>query len=297
MGATKRLAELFCQSLDLEGEKTQGSPRFVTVRFGNVLGSSGSLIPLFKRQLSRGGPLTVTHPEMKRYFMTIREAVELTLQASAYAVEKKLGSGEIFVLDMGEPIKIVEIARRMIRLAGFTPDKEVKIEIVGTRPGEKLFEELFDETEKRVSPPVPGVFGAVPNPVPLADTLRDVRQASRLRIGRRHGRVCSTRWEPCFLASRAGTSRRRGSRAKDSDAGRNCRSAARRRAIWAAISLCTLGQRAAATRSHVGRSGSCEHQALPSQRFGDQPPTSNPVSQRDGRPDSDECPSYPSAAA
>jgi FlaA1/EpsC-like NDP-sugar epimerase len=167
MGATKRLAELFCQSLDLEGEKTQGSPRFVTVRFGNVLGSSGSLIPLFKRQLSRGGPLTVTHPEMKRYFMTIREAVELTLQASAYAVEKKLGSGEIFVLDMGEPIKIVEIARRMIRLAGFTPDQEVKIEIVGTRPGEKLFEELFDETEKRVSPPVPGVFGAVPNPVPL----------------------------------------------------------------------------------------------------------------------------------
>ena len=99
--------------------------------------------------------------------MTIREAVELTLQASAYAVEKKLGSGEIFVLDMGEPIKIIDIARRMIRLAGFTPDKEVKIEIVGTRPGEKLFEELFDETEKRVSPPVPGVFGAVPNPVPL----------------------------------------------------------------------------------------------------------------------------------
>jgi FlaA1/EpsC-like NDP-sugar epimerase len=167
MGATKRLAELFCQSLDLDGAQNQGSPRFVTVRFGNVLGSSGSLIPLFKRQLARGGPLTVTHQDMKRYFMTIREAVELTLQASAYAVEKKLGNGEIFVLDMGEPIKIVDIARRMIRLAGFEPDREVKIEIVGTRPGEKLFEELFDESEKRVSPPVPGVFGAVPNPVPL----------------------------------------------------------------------------------------------------------------------------------
>ena len=168
MGATKRLAELYCQSLDLECAKASlAPPRFVTVRFGNVLGSSGSLIPLFKRQLARGGPLTVTHPEMKRFFMTIREAVELTLQASAYAVEKKLGSGEIFVLDMGEPIKIIDIARRMIRLAGFTPDQDMQIEIVGCRPGEKLFEELFDETEKRVAPPVPGVFGAVPTPVPL----------------------------------------------------------------------------------------------------------------------------------
>ena len=167
MGATKRLAELYCQSLDLECTNEPGAPRFVTVRFGNVLGSSGSLIPLFKRQLARGGPLTVTHPEMTRFFMTIREAVELTLQASAYALEKKLGSGEIFVLDMGEPIKIIDIARRMVRLAGFTPDHDVKIEIIGCRPGEKLFEELFDETEKRVSPPVPGVFGAVPTPVPL----------------------------------------------------------------------------------------------------------------------------------
>lgn len=167
MGATKRLAELYCQSLDLECAGKPDAPRFVTVRFGNVLGSSGSLIPLFKRQLARGGPLTVTHPEMKRFFMTIREAVELTLQASAYALEKKLGSGEIFVLDMGEPIKIIDIARRMIRLAGFTPDKDVRIEIVGRRPGEKLFEELFDESERRVSPPVPGVFGAVPTPVPL----------------------------------------------------------------------------------------------------------------------------------
>src|SRR5262245_30098855 len=104
---------------------------------------------------------------MKRFFMTIREAVELTLQASAYALERKLGSGEIFVLDMGEPIKVIDIARRMIRLAGFTPDKDVQIEIIGRRPGEKLFEELFDETERRVAPPVPGVFGTVPRPVPL----------------------------------------------------------------------------------------------------------------------------------
>ena len=167
MGATKRLAELYCQALDLDCAGKPSAPRFVTVRFGNVLGSSGSLIPLFKRQLAHGGPLTVTHPEMKRFFMTIREAVELTLQASAYALEKQLGSGEIFVLDMGEPIKIIDIARRMIRLAGFIPDKDVKIQIVGRRPGEKLFEELFDETERRVAPPVPGVFGAVPTPVPL----------------------------------------------------------------------------------------------------------------------------------
>ncbi|WP_201285437.1 nucleoside-diphosphate sugar epimerase/dehydratase [Chelativorans xinjiangense] len=173
MGATKRLAELYCQALDLEGLNQPDAPRFMTVRFGNVLGSSGSLIPLFKRQLAHGGPLTVTHPEMTRFFMTIREAVELTLQASAYGLEKELGQGEIFVLDMGEPIKIVDIARRMIRLAGFTPDKDVRIKIIGCRPGEKLFEELFDETETRVSPPVPRVLGAVPRPVPIP-VLQDV---------------------------------------------------------------------------------------------------------------------------
>jgi O-antigen biosynthesis protein WbqV len=99
--------------------------------------------------------------------MTIREAVELTLQASAYGFEKQLGQGEIFVLDMGEPIKVIDIAKRMIRLAGFSPDKDIKIKIVGCRPGEKLFEELFDETDKRIDSPVPGVLGAVPAPVPL----------------------------------------------------------------------------------------------------------------------------------
>ncbi|RVJ74317.1 polysaccharide biosynthesis protein [Sinorhizobium medicae] len=172
MGATKRLAELYCQALDLHGLETGLGPRFMTVRFGNVLGSSGSLIPLFKRQLARGGPLTVTDANMTRFFMTIREAVELTLQASAYGFEKQLGQGEIFVLDMGEPIKIIDIARRMIRLAGFTPDQEIEIKIIGCRPGEKLFEELFDETDKRISSPVPGVLGAVPEAISLP-TLRD----------------------------------------------------------------------------------------------------------------------------
>ena len=172
MGATKRLAELYCQALDL-AFNGEDSARFMTVRFGNVLGSSGSLIPLFERQLARGGPLTVTDPEMKRYFMTIREAVELTLQASAHGLEKGLGRGEIFVLDMGEPIRIVDMARRMIKLAGFRPDEDIKIEFVGCRPGEKLFEELFDAAERRVASPVPGVLGAAPDPVPL----EDLRQA------------------------------------------------------------------------------------------------------------------------
>ncbi len=295
MGATKRLAELFCQSLDLEGEKTQGSPRFVTVRFGNVLGSSGSLIPLFKRQLSRGGPLTVTHPEMKRYFMTIREAVELTLQASAYAVEKKLGSGEIFVLDMGEPIKIVEIARRMIRLAGFTPDKEVKIEIVGTRPGEKLFEELFDETEKRVSPPVPGVFGAVPNPVPLPilydtfDRLRAYASAGdTVGLFDTMGTLL-----PRFKGRNKAADE--GSRAKDSDADRNCHRTARRRAIWAALAVSPRQRAARELVLMMRQPGSCDSR-LCQAAFGDQPPTQSSFAAY-GRPDSDECSPYPSATA
>ncbi|MGF7163608.1 O-antigen biosynthesis protein WbqV [Rhodoligotrophos appendicifer] len=182
MGATKRIAELYCQALDLEGVADMDAPRFMTVRFGNVLGSSGSLIPLFKSQLARGGPLTVTHPDMKRFFLTIREAVELTLQASAYGLEKQLGQGEIFVLDMGEPIRIIDIAHRMIRLAGFTPDRDVKIEIIGSRPGEKLFEELFDSSERRVDPPVPGVFGAVPSPVPLPILRQTISQLQRSAV-------------------------------------------------------------------------------------------------------------------
>jgi FlaA1/EpsC-like NDP-sugar epimerase len=173
MGATKRVAELFCQALDIDGKGKPGATRFMTVRFGNVLGSSGSLIPLFKRQIAMGGPLTVTDPEMTRYFMTIREAVELTMQASAYGLEKKANEGEIFVLDMGKPIKIIDIAKRMIRLAGFEPERDIKITIVGRRPGEKLFEELFDVAEKRVDSPVPGVMGAVPSAIDLA-TIRKV---------------------------------------------------------------------------------------------------------------------------
>ena len=197
MGATKRLAEFYVQALDLEaaapaagasagresqsaagqGSTNRQATRFMTVRFGNVLGSSGSVVPLFQQQLERGGPLTVTHPEIKRYFMTIPEAVSLVLHASAHGLETDLVRGQIFVLDMGEPARIIDIARQMIRLAGLEPDQDIKIEITGLRPGEKLYEELFDDGEQRSPALIEGVFMASPRPVPLAEltaTLEDL---------------------------------------------------------------------------------------------------------------------------
>jgi FlaA1/EpsC-like NDP-sugar epimerase len=139
MGATKRAAELLISSMAHVGP---GGTKYVSVRFGNVLGSNGSVVPLFKQQIATGGPVTVTHPEVRRYFMTTREAVQLVLQAST------MGRGnETFVLDMGEPVRIVDLANNMIRLAGLVPDKDIEIRFVGLRPGEKLYEELITEGE------------------------------------------------------------------------------------------------------------------------------------------------------
>lgn len=178
MGATKRCAEVCCQTFDLSGRQRTGAgheTRFITVRFGNVLGSTGSVVPLFQRQLAEGGPLTVTHPDMTRYFMTIREAVELVLQASALG-QDAIADGRIFVLDMGEPVKIVDLARQMIRLAGYVPDKDVSIEFTGIRPGEKLFEEIFHGDE----PPVPtdraGILLAAPRIIDMASLTSALEQ-------------------------------------------------------------------------------------------------------------------------
>ena len=188
MGATKRVAESLCQALDLYESRrvAGGGTRYVTVRFGNVLGSTGSVVPLFARQLAAGGPLTVTHPDVSRFFMTVREAVELVLQAAALAPQPETSEfrGKICVLDMGEPVRIVDLAEQMIRLAGLRPGRDIEIEFVGLRPGEKLHEELFHADEPLMRTKSPAIRLAAPRTADygvLARSIDEIEEAARQR--------------------------------------------------------------------------------------------------------------------
>ena len=188
MGATKRLAEAYCQSLDIVERRRPGGPRtrFTTVRFGNVLGSTGSVVPLFQRQLARGGPLTVTDPEMKRYFLTVREAVELVLQACTLSDPHVEEGGAIVVIDMGEPVRILDLARQMIRLAGLTPGIDVDIVFTGMRPGEKLYEELFHGSEALLPTSQTGLQIATPRTADhalLSRAFDELSESARNRRG------------------------------------------------------------------------------------------------------------------
>ncbi|MBY0535078.1 MAG: polysaccharide biosynthesis protein [Chitinophagaceae bacterium] len=175
MGASKRIAEMYCQSMSSNGRSieldgtgllpTNTGTKFITTRFGNVLGSNGSVIPRFKQQIQKGGPITVTHPEITRYFMTIPEAVQLVLQAA------QIGNGaEIYIFDMGKPVKIVDLALKMIRLAGLTPDEDIKIFYTGLRPGEKLYEELLNKEE--ITLPTPHEKIKIARVIPCGDSVR-----------------------------------------------------------------------------------------------------------------------------
>lgn len=171
MGATKRMAEFLVM-----GMNSLTAAKFTTVRFGNVLGSNGSVVHIFKEQLKKGGPLTVTHPEIKRFFMLIPEAVQLVLIAASAG-----NGGEIFVLDMGEQIRILDMAENLIRLSGFIPHEDIKIEFTGLRPGEKLYEELFDESERMTPTFHEKLMSAVPqNPPSMEDLSRHIAELQRM---------------------------------------------------------------------------------------------------------------------
>ena len=172
MGVSKQLAERFVHAFS-----EQASTKFVVVRFGNVLASNGSVVPIFQEQIRRGGPITVTHPEIERFFMTIPEASQLVLQAAAMGK-----GGEIFVLDMGEPVRIVDLARDLIRLSGLTED-DIEIVFTGLRPGEKLYEELYFEDEEMLPTPHPKLFVAYHRPYALDEVNDSIAEVAALMHG------------------------------------------------------------------------------------------------------------------
>jgi O-antigen biosynthesis protein WbqV len=169
LGATKRLAEMYCQALDSGGRGNGGKPpmRMIAVRFGNVLASNGSVVPKFKAQIEAGGPVTVTHPDMVRYFMTIREACDLVVTAASHALGPARSDTSVYVLNMGQPIKIVDLAERLIRLSGLEPGRDVDIVFTGIRPGERLNEILFAREEPSSDIGIDGVVAAKPVCPPL----------------------------------------------------------------------------------------------------------------------------------
>ena len=178
MGASKRMAEMFCQAMDINSD--EDGTRFVSVRFGNVLGSAGSVVPLFEKQLAAGGPLTVTHPAIERYFMTIPEACLLIMQSAAHSLEEPDERGRIFVVDMGAPVKIADLARNIIRLSGLRPDIDVNIVYTGLRPGEKLYEELFDSREVLGQTDLKGILVAFPRAIERGVIVRIFDEMRRL---------------------------------------------------------------------------------------------------------------------
>src|SRR6202041_91166 len=171
LGATKRFAEMYCQALDADfsrrADANHPTMRLIAVRFGNVLASNGSVVPKFKAQIDAGGPVTVTHPDMVRYFMTIREACDLVITAAAHALATVRPDVSVYVLNMGQPVKIVELAERMIRLSGLQPGHDIDIVFTGMRPGERLNEILFASEEPAVEIGVAGIMAAKPNEPPM----------------------------------------------------------------------------------------------------------------------------------
>jgi O-antigen biosynthesis protein WbqV len=175
LGATKRFAEMYCQALDADLMRRPvarlPAMRLIAVRFGNVLASNGSVVPKFKAQIEAGGPVTVTHPDMVRYFMTIREACDLVVTAASHALSPERSDVSVYVLNMGQPVRIMELAERMIQLSGLEPGRDIRIEITGVRPGERLHEILFAHNEPSAEVGIEGIVAAKPSS-PSTESMR-----------------------------------------------------------------------------------------------------------------------------